>query len=272
MKTASVPRNAKSAAVGAALQAGRIISDYFGKAIQIDEKRKNDFVTEVDKSSEEAIIKYLHRAFPTHEILAEESGRHQRASECRWIIDPLDGTTNFIHGMPMFCVSIALEVAGELEVGVVYEPVRKELFVAERGHGAFLNDRKISVSANIEKPRCLLATGFPFKNFDFMDDYLSIFKAFMTQTAGIRRAGSAALDLCYLACGRFDGFWELNLNPWDMAAGTLMIREAGGKITNFSGGNNFLYRGNVIGSNSVLHEWMLSTVRDTIGDKVSLLE
>ncbi len=261
-----LPRNTKSVAVGAALKAGRLIKSYYGKTFSVDHKQYHDFVTEVDRRSEESIIDHITRAFPDHEILAEESGAYQK-SNYRWIIDPLDGTTNFIHGMPMFAVSIALEVNGILEVGVVYEPIREELFVAERGKGAFLNDRKIHVSRNSEHSTCLLATGFPFRNFDLVDDYLKMFRELMGQVSGIRRAGSAALDLCYVACGRFDGFWELNLNPWDIAAGTLLIQEAGGRITNFNGGEDFLYKGHVIGSNSLLHEWLLNTARSIFNEK-----
>lgn len=243
--------------------------DGYGKALQIEAKQHHDFVTEIDKRSEESIIRSIQRAFPDHAILAEESGQGQSSSACRWIIDPLDGTTNFIHGVPMFAVSIALEVEGELKVGVVYEPVRRELFTAEKGKGAFLNNRRITVSTTAERSRCLLATGFPFRNYELLDDYLSIFKSFMVQTSGIRRPGSAALDLCYLACGRFDGFWELNLKPWDIAAGALIIKEAGGRITDFAGGHHFLNKGNVIGSNASIHSWMLETVKEVLHDKVN---
>lgn len=270
-KDITVPRNARTVAIGAALQAARIIMDYFGKTVQIDAKQHHDFVTEVDRRSEETIIQYIHRAFPDHEILAEESGCHTNVSPYRWIIDPLDGTTNFIHGMPMFAVSIALEVEGDLKVGVVYEPIRKEMFVAEKGKGAFLNDRKIAVSKTSEHAHCLLATGFPFRNFDMLDDYLRLFKFFMMHVSGIRRPGSAALDLCYLACGRFDGFWELNLNPWDMAAGALIIKEAGGTITRFNGGDGFLYRGHVIGSNGLIQSWMLDAAREAFKEKTDEL-
>ena len=267
----TIPRNALNIAVGAAMQAGRVIMDGYGKVLKIEDKQHHDFVTEVDKKAEESIIKYLHRAFPDHEILAEESGKHENVHACRWIVDPLDGTTNFIHGVPMFAVSIALEVNGELTTGAVYEPVRKELFTAEKNKGAFLNGRKISVSSVSEKARCLLATGFPFRNYDLVDEYLKIFKSFMTQVSGIRRPGSAALDLCYLACGRYDGFWELNLKPWDIAAGTLIIQEAGGTITDFAGRKEFLYKGNVIGSNSQIHPWMLETVQEVLHEKAILL-
>jgi myo-inositol-1(or 4)-monophosphatase len=267
----AIPRNALHVAVGAAMQAGRAIMEGYGKALQIEAKQHHDFVTEVDKSSEAAIIKYIHRAFPDHEILAEESGKHENVNACRWIIDPLDGTTNFIHGMPMFAVSIALEVEGILTAAAVYEPVRKELFTAEKNKGAFLNGRKISVSTVSDKSRCLLATGFPFRNYELLDEYLQIFKSFMTQVSGVRRPGSAALDLCYLACGRYEGFWELNLKPWDIAGGTLIIQEAGGTITDFAGRNDFLYRGNVIGSNSKIHAWMLETVQDVLQEKTDLL-
>jgi myo-inositol-1(or 4)-monophosphatase len=266
-----IPKNALYVGVGAAMQAARVIMDGYGKVFQIDVKHHHDFVTDIDRRSEATIIQHIRRAFPDHEILAEESGKHEQTSDYRWIIDPLDGTTNFIHGMPMFAVSIALEVQGELHAGVVYEPVRKELFTAEKNKGAFLNDRKIAVSTTAEKARCLLATGFPFRNFSMLDDYLRIFKYFMTRTSGIRRPGSAALDLCYLACGRYDGFWELNLNPWDMAAGTLIIEEAGGRITDFSGGDHFLYKGNIIGSNGHIHAWMLDGVKEVLQERLQLL-
>ncbi len=264
-------RNALHVAVGAAMQAGRIIMESYGKVLQIEAKQHHDFVTEVDKHSEDAILRYIRRFFPDHEILAEESGQHASAGSSRWIVDPLDGTTNFIHGVPMFAVSIALEVEGEVTAAVVYEPVRKELFTAEKGKGALLNGRKIRVSPEKERSRCLLATGFPFRNYELLDDYLSLFRYFMTQVSGIRRPGSAALDLCYLACGRYDGFWELNLKPWDMAAGALIIKEAGGTITDFAGRKDFLYKGNVIGSNTLIHSWMLEAAREVFKAKTDQL-
>lgn len=267
----TVPRNALSVAVGAAVQAGRIIMDGFGNVREISTKQHHDFVTEIDHRSEECIIGRIERAFPEHAILAEESGRRDKPGPCRWIIDPLDGTTNFIHGMPMFAVSIALEVDGVLEVGVVYDPAKKELFSAQRGKGAFLNERRISVSRAVDRRTCLLATGFPFRDFDLVDAYLRSFRIFMTEVAGIRRPGSAALDLAYLAAGRYDGFWELNLNPWDMAAGALLITEAGGQITGFAGGADFLDKGHVVGSNRILHAWMLASLREAFGEKINLL-
>lgn len=263
-------RHARSVAIGAALQAGRVILEGYGRVARIDVKRHLDFVTDVDHRSEETVIRHILRAFPDHAILAEESGARAE-SPYRWIIDPLDGTTNFIHGLPMFAVSIALEAHGQLQIGVVYEPLRKELFVAERGAGAFLNDRAIRVSPAQDRARCLLATGFPFRNLDGVDEYLAMFRSLMSQVSGIRRPGSAALDLCYLAAGRVDGFWELNLSPWDIAAGALMIEEAGGRITRFNGGPDFLYRGHVIGSNGHLHEWLLETARASFGDKIESL-
>ncbi len=263
-----IPKNCRNVAVGAAMQASRILMEYYGKTMRVDAKEKNDFVTEADRRSEEAVLQHIRRSFPDHEILAEETGSHSRSDRFRWIVDPLDGTTNFIHGVPMFCVSIALEIEGELSVAVVYDPVHKELFAAEKGKGAFLNDRRIRVSTTGDHPRCLLATGFPFRNLTFVDDYLNVFRWFMARTAGIRRAGSAALDLCYLACGRFDGFWELNLNPWDIAAGALLIHEAGGRITTPTGGDDVLLRGNIVGSNGLIHAWMLDGIRETLGDRV----
>jgi myo-inositol-1(or 4)-monophosphatase len=268
--TVEFPRQARSVAIGAALQAGRVIMEGYGQIERVDEKQHHDFVTDVDHRSEKAVIQHIRRAFPDHAILAEESGA-QYEHTCRWIIDPLDGTTNFIHGIPMFAVSIALEIAGELQLGVVYEPVRKELFVAEKGCGATLNDRRIYVSSHRTLSHCLLATGFPFRTLDHVDGYLRIFRSVMTQVSGIRRPGSAALDLCYLAAGRVDGFWELNLSPWDIAAGALMIEEAGGRITRFNGDPGFLYRGHVIGSNGLIHDWLLDEARRAFGDQIEIL-
>lgn len=264
-------RKAKTVAVNAALKAGRIITSYTGKNLSVNEKRLHDFVTQADKESEEAIIKTIRSAFPDHDILAEESGLHKQSSECRWIIDPLDGTTNFIHGLPLYCVSIALEINGVISVGVVYEPVRKELFSAVSGRGAFLNGKPIRVSECSEPSKALLATGFPYRDYSMIENYLQLFKYFMTHSAGIRRPGSAALDLCYLACGRVDGFWELFLNPWDVAAGAVIIAEAGGALSDFNGGNNYIYGGNIIGSNKSMHPWMIAAARDHFSEHLNQL-
>ena len=262
-------RKARTTAVNAAMQAGRIIMSNLGKKVTVDEKQRHDFVTRVDKEAESAIIAIIQRAFPGHEILAEESGLQKQQTEFRWIIDPLDGTTNFIHGFPLFCVSIALEIQGIISVGVVYEPVRKELFEAVSGQGAYLNGKPVRVSACSDPSRALLATGFPYRDFRLVDNYMDLFKYFMSHSAGVRRPGSAAMDLCYLACGRLDGFWELFLNPWDVAAGVLIIKEAGGQLSDFSGGNNYVYHGNIIGSNGNIHDWMVDAARNYFGNHLN---
>ncbi|QDF97406.1 inositol monophosphatase [Azoarcus sp. DD4] len=218
--------------------------------LSVQSKSPNDFVTEVDRAAEEAIIEVLREAYPGHGILAEESGELAPAnggeSEFVWIIDPLDGTTNFIHGFPQYAVSIALTKNGVLEHGVVYDPNRNELFTATRGSGAFLNDRRIRVSRRNRLNEALLGTGFPYRQFDHVDAYLAMFRELTQKSAGIRRPGSAALDLAYVACGRIDGFWELGLSPWDMAAGALLISEAGGLISDLAGEANYLTSGNVV--------------------------
>jgi myo-inositol-1(or 4)-monophosphatase len=205
---------------------------------------ENDFVTEVDQASENTIIETLLNAYPDHGILAEESGRtHGNPNaEHLWIIDPLDGTTNFIHGFPFYCVSIALQSRGRLEQAVVYDPTRNDLFTSTRGRGAFLNDRRLRVSKRIRLKECLISTGFPFRDGDDFNAYLSMMSQVMTRTAGLRRPGAAALDLAYVAAGFSDGFFETGLQPWDMAAGALLITEAGGLVGNFTGEADFLYQ------------------------------
>jgi myo-inositol-1(or 4)-monophosphatase len=226
-------------AVRAARAAGAIINRAAldVEAVRVAQKQINDFVTEVDQASEESIIETLLTAYPGHGILAEESGRvHGNAnSEHVWIIDPLDGTTNFIHGFPVYCVSIALQVAGRLEQAVIYDPTRNDLFTATRGRGAFLNDRRLRVSKRTHLPHCLLATGFPFRPGDDFPAYLKMMGELMPLTAGLRRPGAAALDLAYVAAGFSDGFFESGLKPWDMAAGALLVTEAGGLVGNFAG-------------------------------------
>lgn len=214
--------------------------------LTVQSKSPNDFVTEVDRAAEQAIIEVLRDAFPGHAILAEESGESGPDSEFTWIIDPLDGTTNFIHGMPQYAVSIAQAKNGVLEHAVVYDPNSNELFTASRGSGAFLNDRRIRVSRRTRLNEALIGTGFPFRQFDNVDAYLAMFKELTQKTAGIRRPGAAALDLAYVAAGRFDGFWEMGLSPWDMAAGVLLIQEAGGLVSDLSGEANYLTTGNVV--------------------------
>ena len=214
--------------------------------LTVQSKSPNDFVTEVDRAAEQAIIEVLRDAFPGHGILAEESGESGPESEFTWIIDPLDGTTNFIHGFPQYAVSIAQTKNGVLEHAVVFDPNTNELFTASRGSGAFLNDRRLRVSRRTRLNEALIGTGFPFRQFDNIDAYLAMFKELSQKTAGIRRPGAAALDLAYVAAGRLDGFWEMGLSPWDMAAGVLLIQEAGGLVSDLSGEGNYLTTGNVV--------------------------
>ena len=231
-------------AIKAARAAGAIINRAAldVEAVRISQKQVNDFVTEVDHASERAIIDTLLTAYPDHGILAEESGSEHGNPKADhiWIIDPLDGTTNFIHGFPVYCVSIALQVRGKLEHAVVYDPSRNDLFTATKGRGAFMNDRRIRVSKRTRLDECLLSTGFPFRPEDDFDKYLRLMGDVMQRTAGLRRPGAAALDLAYVAAGFSDGFFELGLQPWDMAAGALLITEAGGLVGNFTGDANFL--------------------------------
>ena len=231
-------------AVKAARAAGAIINRAAldVEAVRISQKQVNDFVTEVDQNSERVIIDTLLTAYPDHGILAEESGstHGNPNADHIWIIDPLDGTTNFIHGFPVYCVSIALQVRGKLEQAVVFDPTRNDLFTATKGRGAFLNDRRIRVSKRTRLNECLLSTGFPFRPEDDFNKYLRLMGDVMQRTAGLRRPGAAALDLAYVAAGFSDGFFETGLQPWDMAAGALLITEAGGLVGNFTGDANFL--------------------------------
>ncbi|QID18059.1 inositol monophosphatase [Nitrogeniibacter mangrovi] len=239
-----------SIAIKAARRAGNTINRAANDVdrIRVEAKAANDFVTEVDRAAEAAIIETLLDAYPGHGILAEESGRTagNADSEFQWIIDPLDGTTNFIHGFPQYAVSIALAKNGVVEQGVVYDPTRNELFTATKGAGAMLNERRIRVSRRNKLAESLIATGFPFREFDHVDAYLAMFKDVCQKTAGIRRPGAAALDLAYVACGRADGFWELGLSIWDMAAGALLVQEAGGLISDLAGESEYLHTGNVV--------------------------
>ena len=231
-------------AIKAARAAGSIINRAAldVESVRVSQKMENDFVTEVDQASENTIIETLLNAYPDHGILAEESGRtHGNPNaEHVWIIDPLDGTTNFIHGFPFYCVSIALQSRGRLEQAVVFDPTRNDLFTSTRGRGAFLNDRRLRVSKRIRLKECLISTGFPFRDGDDFNAYLSMMSQVMTRTAGLRRPGAAALDLAYVAAGFNDGFFETGLHPWDMAAGALLITEAGGLVGNFTGEADFL--------------------------------
>jgi len=249
-------------AVRAARSAGNIIIQNMDKVDQlsVQVKDRNDFVSEVDRQAEQAIIYVLRKAYPDHAILAEESGA-QQGDSYQWIIDPLDGTTNFLHGFPQFAVSIALRHKGRLEQAVVYDPLRQELFTATRGSGALMNDRRIRVSKRITLEGALLGTGFPFKAQQHLDTYLEMFRSLFPESAGIRRAGSAALDLAYVASGRLDGFWEIGLNIWDMAAGVLLIQEAGGLSGDLTGGHDYLDTGNIVAGNPKLFAAILKNIR-----------
>jgi len=256
-------------ATRAARQAGTIISrsiDYLD-TINVQTKSQNDFVSDVDHRAEQEIINVIRSAYPSHGILAEESGSSP-GDEYLWIIDPLDGTTNFINGFPHFAVSIALQHKGKLVQAVIFDPVRNELFTATRGSGAQLNNRRIRVTSRNGLQGALLATGFPFKepHLQNLDIYLETFKALLPNTAGIRRAGSAALDLAYVAAGRFDGFWELGLNKWDMAAGILLIQEAGGLISDFSGQDDYFESGNIVCAGPKVFKCMLQGIHPFIND------
>lgn len=235
--------------------------------LNIEQKGKNDYVSEVDKEAENTIIQTIRKYYPDHHILAEESGKHtlkNKKSDIEWIIDPLDGTTNFLHQFPQFCVSIAVREKGKLQHAAIFDPVRDEMFSATRGGGAFLNNRRMRISQQKTLTNSLLATGFPYHDFSYIDSYMASLKDFMTTTAGIRRAGSAALDLAYVACGRVDGFWEFNLKQWDIAAGALLITEAGGLVTDFKGGENYLESGNIIAANPKLYKEMAQTISRTV--------
>ena len=233
--------------------------------LTVQTKSPNDFVTEVDHAAERAIVEVLREAFPGHGILAEEAGElgplDGQDSEYLWIIDPLDGTTNFIHGFPQYAISIAQTKNGVLEHAVVYDPTRNELFTASRGAGAFLNDRRIRVSRRTRLNDALIGTGFPYRNFDHADAYLAMFRELTQKCAGIGRPGAAALDLAYVACGRFDAFWEMGLSPWDMAAGILLIQEAGGLISDFTGGHQFLEKGQVVAGNPKCFKAVLTAIQ-----------
>jgi myo-inositol-1(or 4)-monophosphatase len=256
-------------ATRAARSAGRILMRYFERADQISvtSKSRNDFVSEVDRGAEAAIIQELHSKYPDHAILAEESGEHA-GSDFQWVIDPLDGTTNYLHGFPQFSVSIALKYRNRLEQAVVYDPLREEMFTASRGQGAQLNDRRLRVAQRTSLEGALLGTGFPYRDQNHLDAYLGMLKAMIRDTAGIRRPGSAALDVAYVAAGRSDGFWELGLAQWDFAAGALLVTEAGGKVSDLVGGDRFLETGNIVAGNLKIHEAMLSRIRPFLSESL----
>lgn len=249
-------------AIEAAKEAGKFLKYNVGRVRTIEMKRgeERNLVSEIDKGSEAKIISIIKRKYPSHAILAEESGASNSASDYKWVIDPLDGTTNFLHGLPIFCVTIGIEFKGEIVAGVVYDPNLDELFTAEKGSGAFLNGKRLNVTSTAKLIDSLLVTGFPYDIAQNPDNAIGHFVNFLVEGQGIRRLGSAALDLAYVAAGRFDGFWEVNLNPWDMAAGMLFVREAGGKVTDFSGGESTIYNKQVLATNGVIHDAMLNVL------------
>lgn len=256
-------------AIRAARLAGNVISRYADQTetLNITEKNHNDFVSEVDMMAEQEIIKTLKKAYPRHGFLAEESGgsaEQMKSDEYLWIIDPLDGTTNFLHGFPVYSVSIALQYKGKLDQAVIYDPTRDELFTASRGMGAHLNNRRMRVSKCKALSGALLGTGFPFRHPQYLDTYLAMFKELLPQSAGIRRAGSAAIDLAWVAAGRLDGFWEMGLSPWDIAAGALILQEAGGIITDFHANADYLGTGNVVAGSPKVHQAIIDKLKPYI--------
>jgi myo-inositol-1(or 4)-monophosphatase len=251
-------------AVKAARRAGQIINraSLDLERLQVGVKQQSDYVTEVDRAAEAAIIDTIREAYPKHAILAEETGASSGAdSDYQWIIDPLDGTTNFIHGFPQYAVSIGLAHKGVMNQAVVYDPTRNELFTASKGAGAFLNDKRIRVSKRAKLAEALIGTGFPYRMFDHADAYTAIFRELTQKTAGLRRPGSASLDLAYVACGRTDGFWEFGLSPWDMAAGTLLVTEAGGLVSDLAGETSYLVTGNIVAGTPKIFGQLLAIVQ-----------
>ncbi|HTY00681.1 MAG TPA: inositol monophosphatase family protein [Bacteroidota bacterium] len=251
-----------SLAVEAAKEAGAFLTDHVGKIRSIEHKDglARNLVSEIDKGSEAMIIRRIKARFPDHDVLAEESGSHGTRSEYRWIIDPLDGTTNFLHGVPIFSVTIAVDFKGSLVAGVTFDPTRNEIFTAEKGAGAFLNGARLRVTSASTLIESLMVTGFPYDLAERQDRPLEHFSNFALEAQGIRRLGSAALDLAYVAAGRFDGYWEVSLNPWDVAAGVLLVEEAGGKVTNLKGGTLDLYAPQIVATNGKIHDACIGVI------------
>ena len=248
-------------AVKAARRAGAIINRAAQNldALTVQNKQDNDYVSEVDRAAEQEIISILLSAYPNHAILAEESGT-QGESEFEWIIDPLDGTTNYLHGFQQYGVSIALAHKGVLTHAVIFDPARNDLFTASKGGGAFLNDRRLRVSKRIYLKEALIGTGFPYRDFTNLDAYMAMFKEMLQKTSGVRRPGAACLDLAYVAAGRLDGFWEFGLNPWDIAAGVLLVQEAGGLVGDFRGEQNYMQSGDVLAGNPKIFSQLLQLI------------
>ncbi len=247
----------------AAIESGKIIKEYFETNFIIESKDViSNLVTEVDKKSEAKIIEVIRNEFPNHNILSEEIGALDTDSDVKWIIDPIDGTINYAHSIPICCVSIGIEKKGEIISGIVYNPMSGEFFFAEKGKGAYLNDKKISISKEDNLYKSLLVTGFPYDTSNNRHKPVKVFAEFVNSDIPVRRLGSAALDLCWTACGRFDGFWEYNLNPWDVAAGYLIMEEAGGVVTDFEGNNFSVYKKEILATNGLIHNHMLRMIKN----------
>jgi myo-inositol-1(or 4)-monophosphatase len=256
-------------AVRAARRAGEVIVRSLVRleSLEVTSKGRNDYVSEIDRSAEREIIDIIHKHYPEHAILAEESGS-SGDNDAVWIIDPLDGTTNFLHGFPVFAVSIAVQLRGKLEIGVIYDPMRQEVFTAARGEGAHLENHRIRVSKQRGLDGALLATGFPYREDEkYADNYFAMFRMLTTMCSGIRRPGAAALDLAYVACGRVDGFWEMGLKPWDTAAGTLMIREAGGRVGTL-GGEEYRLGANIVGGAPKVYEALIAALAPHVPEEL----
>jgi len=256
-------------AIKAAHEAGDIIARSADRIdqLQIENKDKNDFVSEVDRSAENTIIGILKKAYPDHAFHGEETGKHEGASkQYEWIIDPLDGTTNFLYGIPQYAVSIALKKDGKLDQGVIYDPMKDDLFYASRGGGAFLNNRRIRVSKRQSLPNALLTTGIPYRpdQEHLIDTYLQTMKVLIKDTAGVRRPGSAALDLAYVAAGRYDGFWEFGLHEWDIAAGVLLVQEAGGLVGDLKGDNTHMKTGDIVAASPKVFKDMIKRLHGIV--------
>jgi len=248
-------------AANIAREGGALLMEYFRRRVTVEYKAEADLVTEADRACEELLTRRLRAQWPEHEIMAEEGARHSSGSGFKWYVDPLDGTTNFAHGFPVFCISLGLEYNGELAAAVLFDPSRDEMFLAEKGSGAVLNGRPIHVSRTARLSESLLGTGFPSQK-RHKNPNIHFYQSFTMRSHGVRRAGSAALDLASVACGRFDGFWEFNLNPWDTAAGVLLVREAGGLVTGFSGQPFDISSREVLASNGLIHRELLATMAD----------
>ncbi|MCH9769461.1 MAG: inositol monophosphatase [Gammaproteobacteria bacterium] len=252
-------------AIQAARSASKILVQFFDHLdrLEVNEKNPNDLVTQADLLAEQEIISIIRKSYPDHSILSEEAGK-QEGNECCWIIDPLDGTANFVHGFPQFAISIAMQHRNQLEVALVYDPLSQEMFTASRGQGAQLNQRRIRVSNTKKLTKSLIGTGFPFREQAHLQPFLTTFQNVLPQAQGVRRAGAAALDLAYVAAGRLDGFWEAALKPWDMAAGALLIKEAGGLLSDFTGEQNYLQTGNIIAGSPRVFKELSQIVQESL--------